>query len=293
MENTMTLAFLPDELIVEIISCLPVKPLMRFRCLNKFFNTLISDPNFVKKHLKKSEQNPHLTVFSYRYPDKEPYLLTFRISRLHENPSTTIHYDPYYRLNDSDSSWLVIGSCNGLLCLLDRTTSPARQWLCLWNPATRTKSVFVLAPRNYLKFFFGYDSLTETYKVIAFRVKLDKDKGNATGMVKVLSIGDCSWRNIQGLLLPLYWFHSCNNSTCVNLNGTINWLALRNYYEIYLNGITVDEYVIVSFDLSTESHTQLLLPQGFDEVPFHQPTLAVLMDCLCFSFDFKRTHHVI
>jgi F-box interacting protein len=124
---------------------------------------------------------------------------------------------------------------------------------------------------------------------------LDKDKGNATGMVKVLSIGNSSWRNIQGLLLPLYWFQPYNNSTCVNLNGTIyiNWLALRNYYEIYLNGITVDEYVIVSFDLSTESHTQLLLPQGFDEVPFHQPTLAVLMDCLCFSFDFKRTHHVI
>jgi hypothetical protein len=166
----MTLVFLPDELIVEIISRLPVKTLMRFRCLNKSFNTLVSDPNFVKMHLKKSEQNPQLTVFSYRYPDKEPYLLTFPISRLHENPSITIHYDPYYRLNDSDHSWRVVGSCNGLLCLLDQTTSPLRRWLCLWNPATRTKSEIVLAAHNYRKFFFGYDYLTETYKVIAFRV---------------------------------------------------------------------------------------------------------------------------
>jgi len=124
-------------------------------------------------------------------------------------------------------------------------------------------------------------------------VKLDKNNANATGMVNVLSIGNSSWRNIQRLLLPLYWFQSYNNSVCVNLNGTINWLALRNYYDIYLNGITVDEYVIVSLDLSTESDTQLLLPQVFDEVPCYQPTLAVLMDCLCFSYDFKRTHYVI
>ncbi|RHN59273.1 putative F-box associated interaction domain-containing protein [Medicago truncatula] len=185
---------------------------MQFRCLIKSFYTLISDPYFVKMHLKKSEQNPHLTVFSYRCPGYEPYLLTFPIYRLHENPSITIHYDPYYRLNDSDRSWRVVGSCNGLLCLLDRNTSPARQWLCLWNPATRTKSEFVLAPRNYSKFFFGYDYLTETYKVIAFRMELDKDIGTATGMVKVLSIGNSSWRDIQCLLLPLYWFQPCNNS---------------------------------------------------------------------------------
>ncbi|AES87361.2 transmembrane protein, putative [Medicago truncatula] len=159
---------------------------MQFRCLIKSFYTLISDPYFVKMHLKKSEQNPHLTVFSYRCPGYEPYLLTFPIYRLHENPSITIHYDPYYRLNDSDRSWRVVGSCNGLLCLLDRNTSPARQWLCLWNPATRTKSEFVLAPRNYSKFFFGYDYLTETYKVIAFRMELDKDIGTATVLMDCL-----------------------------------------------------------------------------------------------------------
>ncbi|AES87360.1 F-box protein interaction domain protein [Medicago truncatula] len=291
MEDTMTLAFFPDELIVEIISRLPVKTLIRFRCLNKSFNTLISDPNFVKIHLKKSERNPHLAVPAYRYAENEPHLLAFPISRLLENSSTTIHYDPCYRLNHSDGSWRVVGSCNGLLCLLDRNTSPAGQRLCLWNPATRKKSKFVLGPRKYTKFFFGYDYLTETYKVIAFRVKLDMGNGNA--MVKVLSIGNSSWRNIQCLMLPLYWYQPNNNCTRVHLNGTINWLAVRNYFDKYLNGITVVEYVIVSLDLSTESHTQLLLPQGVDKGPCHQPTLAVLMDCLCFSYDFKRTHYVI
>jgi F-box interacting protein len=134
--------------------------------------------------------------------------------------------------------------------------------------------------------------------VVAFCVELDEDSGNATGMVKVLSIGNNSWRNIQCLLLPLDCFESRLNSFCVHLNGTIDWLALRNYFDKYSPSfndgrITFDEYVIVSLDLSTESHIQLLLPQGFDEVPCHHPTLAVLMDCLCFSHDFKRTHYVI
>ncbi|AES87358.1 F-box protein interaction domain protein [Medicago truncatula] len=253
----------PDELIVEIISHLPVKTLIRFRCLNKSFNTLISDPNFVKIHLKKSERNQHLAVFSYRNPyNKTNHLLTFPVSSLHGNSSITIHYDPCYQLNHGDGSWVVVGSCNGLLCLLDRKASPARQRLCLWNPATRTKSEFVLPQTSYSTFFLGYYYLTETYKVVAFRVMLDMDNGNARGTGKVLSIGNSSWRDIQCLQLPLYWFGPYNNGSYVYLNGTINWLALQKYldeYSPFFNDgrITVDEIVIVSLDLSTESHTQL------------------------------------
>ncbi|AET00023.1 hypothetical protein MTR_5g087530 [Medicago truncatula] len=38
--------FLPNELIAEILSLLPVKPLMRYKCVNKFFKTLISNPHY-------------------------------------------------------------------------------------------------------------------------------------------------------------------------------------------------------------------------------------------------------
>jgi len=37
----------------------------------------------------------------------------------------------------------------------------------------------------------------------------------------------------------------------------------------------------------------LLLPRGFDEVPRVQPTVVVLMGCLCFGHDFKGSHFVI
>ncbi|RHN39886.1 hypothetical protein MtrunA17_Chr8g0348801 [Medicago truncatula] len=50
---------------------------------------------------------------------------------------------------------------------------------------------------------------------------------------------------------------------------------------------------MVSLDLSIETYMQFCLPSGFDEVPYFQPTLQVLLDRLCFSHDFKETQFVI
>ena len=60
-------------------------------------------------------------------------------------------------------------------------------------------------------------------------------------------------------MLPLYWFNRDKNHG-VYLSGTIKWLALRNYfYSDYefdnVSKINVEQYVIVSLDLSTESYT--------------------------------------
>ncbi|KEH22370.1 hypothetical protein MTR_7g445580 [Medicago truncatula] len=38
---------------------------------------------------------------------------------------------------------------------------------------------------------------------------------------------------------------------------------------------------------------QFLLPSGFNEVPFLEPVLRVLMDCLCFSYDSNTTGFVL
>ncbi|RZB52373.1 hypothetical protein D0Y65_048728 [Glycine soja] len=43
-----------DELIEEILSRIPVKPLIQFKCVCKGWNSLMSDPYFIKLHLSKS-----------------------------------------------------------------------------------------------------------------------------------------------------------------------------------------------------------------------------------------------
>ena len=57
-----SIAFLPTELIVEIISRLPMKYLLQLRCISKFYKTLISNPYFVQMHLEKSARNPCLAL---------------------------------------------------------------------------------------------------------------------------------------------------------------------------------------------------------------------------------------
>jgi F-box interacting protein len=286
-------AFLPTELIMEIISWLPVKYLIQFMCVSKFYKTLISNPYFIQMHLEKSARNNPCLALMWQddLMHEDCRIITLSVSRLLHKKYTT----PFHSGSGTFYQWCVIGSCNGLLCLVDIQSPHYYHYLYFWNPATRMESrkISITLFRNF-KFSFGYDNLSKTYKVLAFSVA----HVNATSVVKVLNLGDYSWKNIQCFpVLPLYWFNRDKNHG-VYLSGTINWLALRNYfYSDYefdnVSKITVEQYVIVSLDLSTESYTQLLLPRGFDEVPRVQPTIVVLMGCLCFGHDFKGSHFVI
>ncbi|GAU37584.1 hypothetical protein TSUD_395560 [Trifolium subterraneum] len=122
---------------------------------------------------------------------------------------------------------------------------------------------------------------------------------NPKCVIKVFTLGVNTWRDIQCLpVVPLYWFSRLRNNG-VHLNGTINWFAVRDYFCLNYgfclkeSGVTVEQFVIVSLDFSTETYTQLLLPRGFAKVPDNLPKIVVLMDCLYFCHDFDKTHFVI
>jgi len=162
-------------------------------------------------------------------------------------------------------------------------------WFRFWNPATRTISEKLGSCRvdgqvHYSNLKFGYDSSTDIYKVVYFLPE--------TTNVRIFNMGDNVWRNIQNSPVA----HHLYNMNVVHLSGSFNWLAIHNYnnddYDCKdINNI--EQFVIISLDLGTETHSQLLPPQGFQEVPFVIPNLSVLKDCLCFCHDFKQTHFVI
>jgi hypothetical protein len=81
------------------------------------------------------------------------------------------------------------------------------------------------------------------------------------------------------------------------VSGTLNWLAVQNKFnkknQIDHQHLTIDQFVIISLNLSTETYLQLLPPRDFDKVPCVLPTLSVLMDSLCFSHDFHKTDFII
>ncbi|KAL5072685.1 hypothetical protein RYX36_011669 [Vicia faba] len=119
----MSLGFIPDDLIPQILPSLPVKSLLRFKCVSNSWNTLISDPTFEKIHLMKSKTspNPQLTLISNHVKpsvDSDWSIIPYPVSRLIDNPSDTFVADSYYLLNLKDKEWSMAGSCNGFICLL-------------------------------------------------------------------------------------------------------------------------------------------------------------------------------
>jgi F-box interacting protein len=187
-----------------------------------------------------------------------------------------------------------------LLCFILTSWKPAepcKHQLSFWNPATRTISqklgLLCLSDIHlfgYLAFAFGYVASTRTYKVVAFRAKEIECLWKSE--VKIFSLGgDNSWKNIQSFpvvpynwLDPYYMLPVSKLNDGVHLSGTINWLAMDE---------SVEQTVIVSLDLLTETYNQFLLPLGFDEVPFSRPVITVLMDRLCFSYDSNETEFIL
>jgi F-box interacting protein len=137
----------------------------------------------------------------------------------------------------------------------------------LWNPATNTKSAEFGSfdqqynPRHLFDremLTFGCDIFTGTYKIVATLPEQDVsvDYHDRICHVRVLSLGDNCWRNINSFpLTPL--ISDYNNG--VHLSGTVSWLAIREYnfrsYDRkYINN--VEQFVIVTLNLSTETYTQ-------------------------------------
>ncbi|KAH0994877.1 hypothetical protein GBA52_018741 [Prunus armeniaca] len=51
-----------EDMVVQMMSRLPPKSLMRFRCLNKSWNNLMSSPSLMAKHLSNSKLNASSTA---------------------------------------------------------------------------------------------------------------------------------------------------------------------------------------------------------------------------------------
>ncbi|CAJ2670114.1 unnamed protein product [Trifolium pratense] len=291
----MALVFLSDDLIVQVLSLLTIKSLMRFKSVSKQWKTLISDPTFVELHLRHSPKNKHYIAQTISGFGPHCIAVTFPLNHLIKNLSITMPINSYNRLKINVGS-RIIGSCNGLLCLRGYSSTVVEHqkniWFRIWNPATKTISKRLRSGFGYLtplRYTFGYDNSTTTYKVVVLF---------PTHQVKILNLRENSWRTISSFP-PFH--HVTLSSSVVNqgvyLSGTVNWFAIQtdlsiDYYH-HRKDITVDQFVIISLDLATETYMKLSPPRGVDEVPHFEPIITVLMDCLCFSHTLNLTHFVI
>ncbi|KAI8561476.1 hypothetical protein RHMOL_Rhmol04G0342900 [Rhododendron molle] len=119
---------LPHEVVYDILSRLPVKPLCRFKSVSKPWLALITDSNFIKSHLHqsmKSNTNQKLIVAPQ---NKWGQISKSSYSMDYQAPNPTVAELEMPRKSAGGEIW---GSFNGVL-LVDIAGE-----LCLWNPSIR------------------------------------------------------------------------------------------------------------------------------------------------------------
>ncbi|PHU21354.1 hypothetical protein BC332_06461 [Capsicum chinense] len=219
INNSQLSPTLPLELVTEILSRLPIKTLLKFKCVSKSWLALISSPEFVKFHLSLNTNNKEYTHHkflmncrpSYNFKDCSYKVLmnyhptyNFKdcsLSSLYNESSTEAKeldypmksYSMHRRVPYGDS---IIGSANGLICLVIGKTK-----FFLWNPSSTSNCLILklLGPYG-----FGYDEFHDDYKVVCFSNDVLHDDGPCELEVKIYSLKSDSWRRVDDCPCPEY-----------------------------------------------------------------------------------------
>ncbi|KAG5051146.1 hypothetical protein JHK87_003344 [Glycine soja] len=247
--------FLPQELVIEILLRLPVKSLVRFKCVCRLWLSLISDPSFAISHFEPMATHTKRLVFL------TPRACEFRSidfnASVHDDSASTALKLGF--LPTKSYYVRILGSCWGFV-LFDCCQS-----LHMWNPSTGVHEQLSYSPVAFdmdVRFFtflygFGYDSSTDDYLVV--QASNNPSLDDYTTRLEFFSLRANVWKELEvGSLL----------------NGALQWITSRY-------GLSI--HVIVVFDLMERSFPEIPLPVDFDIEYFYDFSfcqLGVLGECL-------------
>ncbi|XP_021814854.1 F-box/kelch-repeat protein At3g23880-like [Prunus avium] len=186
-----------EDLLVKILSSLPPKSLMRFKCAAKWWYAQINNPRFVDNQLSNCLHNNQSIFLKRLVPNKDPNASetesVFSMLTFCEDVDDGAHTFLLSRVEDinvpvsmsvmsAGEELRIVGHCHGIICVHVDNYSK----VFLWNPAIQE---FKLLPSE--KYFtdwesiyqqhgpylslnrlgwamgFGYDPISKAYKVVS------------------------------------------------------------------------------------------------------------------------------
>ncbi|CAN6683550.1 unnamed protein product [Malus baccata var. baccata] len=187
---------LPPELIVDILSRIPPKDLIRFMCVRK----LTMPPSMTESssiRIRSSQRCGERPVRSLAFFDNDAFGTIEKLEAPLKRPGTCTH---------------ILGYSNGLVCI--RNTKHRN--LTLGRPC----------------YGFGYDFANDDYKFVKIVEFLDGDGVITGAQVKVYSLKSNSWKRIQNMSANGFGVDSKN---ILFLKGALSWLTRNggdNRYKI-------------------------------------------------------------
>ncbi|KAM7485699.1 hypothetical protein LguiA_001708 [Lonicera macranthoides] len=266
---------IPDEIILRyILSQLPAKSLLRFRCICKRWCGWISDPQF-----KFWSERRRILVLpkvekKFRHSDYIPWI--------DQEDGSVKRISFPWRKEELPASgrgrllFRLLGSCNGFL-LASLGSS-----VFLWNPSTRaTVEVFkyknlALCYDDHVMSALCYDSSTDDYKVVIGlmeHVQIYDYVCDRLTPIKFCSLQKKCWAQVElGYVVPAT--RDCGPV----LNGNQHWLALKwnEINERY-------EKTVIYFDGNCDKFSEVPFPEQYKEYAKVGGGLGELDGCLALA----------
>ncbi|XP_030970218.1 putative F-box protein At3g16210 [Quercus lobata] len=169
-------AYLPEEVVINVLSRLPPKSLIRFKCVSKTWRSLIGTPDLISRNLIN-----HSTLISKSEDPNNPLFFLVKATDKIDTSKHTFSFLSYDNLNPEYSSEVILNllqpnhglnldivgsSSDGLLCLCFAST------IYLWDPTTSSvlEPLAPITPRemvnvHFYSVGFGFDSVSNDFKV--------------------------------------------------------------------------------------------------------------------------------
>ncbi|KAF5181355.1 hypothetical protein FRX31_029061 [Thalictrum thalictroides] len=215
------LLLFPTDIILDILSRLPVEDLIRGRIICKSWYKLTKDPQFIHLQVSKATRGPHSFLLDETNVDRGKTLILVDM----ENDkwrSTEIMFKTIYKTTMNLSN-----SCNGLVCISANFTG--------YDPVIHnllTKDCLILPNSDYKPhqsfsfrmtgFGIGFDSMNKKYKVVRVIYEDIQAKKFHT-KAEIITLGESSWRILN--FPHTVTTHSIKKP--VFLYGALHWLIRR------------------------------------------------------------------
>lgn len=240
---------LPRDLILCILSRLPISSFVQLKSVCTGWCMLARDPDLVNKYSTTCMEDENNTCLIYPSDcaiRNQLHFVDFPASNHEEKKVKWFHIEPF---SEATPVFYVLGSSNGMLCL------SANDALYVYNPFTGNyrdlpKSTQFPSQEDVV-YGFGFHPTTKEYKVlkIVYYRKADSDHYSlhqlhlptALSEVQIFTLGSSTCRSLEtvGYFHHLYQWHSQ-----VLVNGKLHW---KTWPRRYHRGIK-----IFSFDLAEE-----------------------------------------
>ncbi|XP_074308494.1 putative F-box protein At3g10430 isoform X1 [Silene latifolia] len=239
---------LPENVLIEILTWLPVKEVLQYKSVCKSWYSILSSPQFISKHLKNNR---------HRYIDN-CLLALFPVTSAESNLCELLIDETPRVLEDKvlygipEYGAYICGPCDGLYYLC------AYSYRALWNPSineVRTLPPIIITHQSptlpiyafWDWYNFGVDPVTGDYKVVVIYDYIDDNEVRYPLSVFVYSLRTDSWKYCGDLA---HRYDLVNNKCYFLVNGCCFWLS---------NNFDSPE-LIISFDMTSDSFQELPIP---------------------------------